>query len=727
MSGLLYKSRFGIGSVLLLLYLALRVTAAQAISVVELTTQQQQYLSAHPSIKVSASPFHAPYSFFENAQATGYQNDLIRLAASKVGLQAEFVVTRRLSESLAKLKTKQLDVIASIAIHDDINLIYTRYHPLQMADALVTRSGDIFARDFHDISSVAVITDSVYQGLLTSRYPSIKIRAFDNMEEAFDELIFGDVDAILDAYDILNFYIHNAQLKEVKLNALLDNQLVKSAPQFMGLDKDNLILRELLDKGLLAISEKELSALQDKWMLFDSQNKQSEASMFSHRELQYLQQHGALRMCVDPDWLPIEAIENGKYVGIGAEIVALFAQRLDNPIVLVETKDWNETLHFIQSKRCDFIPLISRTEKREQFLAFSSPYLSFPMVLATHQDNPAYQLNEASHKPLGVCEGSSYKELFDDLYPNGDLRLFNSIEDGFEAVKRGDIYGYIDILPVMAKQVQSHYPEMKLVDNLNHDYQLALAVAKDEPILLDIFNKIISSIDVKKREQILNRWLPIVYDNDLGLGQYRFAILSLIALLLVAIVLVFSLCRSRTSCKQLREKLHKLESISLCDYLTGLPNQDYFKEHLSSEWARATRSKQKLSLLLIDIDNFKYFNQEYGLKAGDECLIELAQRLKKLVKRPADLLARYQGEEFVILMPETDEQGIRAITAEIYYMMSGWRLKNAKSPSGDILTISIGASCMVPSADCPEVELYRRAERALYRAQDKGYNQMQLY
>lgn len=703
--------------------------AVHAIAAAELTPKQKEYVANHPAIKVASPHALPPYSFYEKQQALGYSNDLIQLVAEKVGLSVEYTnqSTSDKKQLLAQLKAEQLDAVIDIAIQADDELIYSHYHPVHRVDALMTRSGDIFSHDFQELRNLAVIKGSIYEDLIKSNKGVIEVHTFDNSEAALNALMVGKVDALIEAYATLNFFKQSAQLNDLTLTPLVDSQFIHSTPQFIALHKDKQQLRDILDKGLLAVSAHELHTLQQKWLLLDALKRSAAVSLFTPREQQYLDNHGPLKMCVDPDWLPIEAIENGQYVGIGAEMVALFAQRLENPIQLVESKNWSESLYLMQVKQCDFIPLISKTVKREQFLSFTSPYLSFPLVLATYQDNPAYKLQQVLHRPLGTFAGSSYKAIFDDLYPTGDLREFASIEQGLEAVKRGDIYGYIDTLPVLAKQIQTAYPEVKLVDKLGYQYQLSLAVAKDDPILLDIFNKLIGTVEVKQREQILNHWLPTVYENELSINKYRMMILFALVALVIAIVLLFLFLRSRRSYQRLHKKSIKLEQIALCDYLTGLPNQHYFKDYLRKEWVRGCRSGEKISLMLIDIDHFKYFNQLHGRKEGDKCLIDLARRLQNIVKRPADVLARYQAEEFVILLPETDEQGLKALSAEIYYMMNGWRLNNKSSASGNDLTVSIGAACMIPSNDCPEVELYRRAERALYRAQDKGYNQMSIY
>ncbi|WP_418135274.1 GGDEF domain-containing protein [Psychromonas sp. GE-S-Ul-11] len=163
------------------------------------------------------------------------------------------------------------------------------------------------------------------------------------------------------------------------------------------------------------------------------------------------------------------------------------------------------------------------------------------------------------------------------------------------------------------------------------------------------------------------------------------------------------------------------------DYLTSLPNQAYFNEFFKKEWVRSRRSGENISLLLIDVDNTKLINEQHGRSAGDQCLIELAQRLNNVIQRPADLLARLEQDTFAVLLPDTSEEGVKALTAEIFYMVNSWSFSFKGMSQPDSITVSIGAACMVSNGDYLEDELSRRAEQALYQAQDKGKGKLVIY
>ena len=697
------------------------------------TNEEKLYLRENPSIRVHLENAWYPFNFIDKGRASGYSNDLIRLVAKKVGLEIEFVAGYQWKEYLDKLKSQDIDVITNIKITPSREkyAIYTRYHSLTALDGLLVSENKVISADFGNINSLAVVEGFSYQEAIQNKYPRIRLVTTIDTADAIEELRLGNVDGVLDTYDTINFYLQKSSISAVKNIPLYDHQVVSYSPQFMAVPKSKPVLRNILDKGLLAISRSELHELHEKWSLLNTSAALKHKSSFhekritfSNRQMQYLKDHQQFRMCVDPDWLPIEAISGGDYIGIAANIIQLFKKEIDNDIILVKTSTWEETLNAFTKGKCDFIPVISNTLDRRKTMSFTFPYLRFPLVLVTHKDNEVNKLQQAFDKPLGMIKGYSYKEIFEDLYRTVNIKEYDSIDAGFNAIKKGEIYGFIDTLPVIAKQIQSHYSEFKVVDKLEYEHTFSLAVRKNNIVLLDIFNKLLASIELQELEYILNRWTPVLYEKNKDASVYIVATL-LFSLLVIFLLLALFFLKSKN--KKLQEMNSKFETLAIHDYLTELPNSAYFKAQLAKEWVRGQRSKETLSLMVLDVDNFKHFNETHGRTKGDECLVELSRRLKNIIKRPEDLLVRWEGEEFIILLPNTNEAGIKTITAEIFYMLNSWTLQFSSVSERKPLSVSIGAASMSANSAYSESELTRRTFQALYRAQDAGYNQMMIY
>lgn len=161
---------------------------------------------------------------------------------------------------------------------------------------------------------------------------------------------------------------------------------------------------------------------------------------------------------------------------------------------------------------------------------------------------------------------------------------------------------------------------------------------------------------------------------------------------------------------------------SFLDGLTGIPNRRYLDEMLDKEWRRALREEQFLSLLLIDIDFFKRYNDLYGHPAGDDCLRRVAAALSHSVSRGSDLVARYGGEEFTILLPGDDAAGAVTVAERAMAAISALQIVHLHSEVSALLTISIGSATALPCRDMTPATLLQMADRALYQAKEQGRN-----
>jgi diguanylate cyclase (GGDEF)-like protein len=162
------------------------------------------------------------------------------------------------------------------------------------------------------------------------------------------------------------------------------------------------------------------------------------------------------------------------------------------------------------------------------------------------------------------------------------------------------------------------------------------------------------------------------------------------------------------------------------DYLTEVPNKREFERRLEREWFRARRSKLALSLLLVDIDYFKPYNDTYGHTQGDDCLRQVAQEMQKVLHRPSDMIARIGGEEFAVLLPETPIEGAEKIAEQMRKAVHDLELPHKASSVSSNVTVSIGVGSISPDNKQPPQKIINRADRALYDAKRRGRNRYVL-
>ena len=180
----------------------------------------------------------------------------------------------------------------------------------------------------------------------------------------------------------------------------------------------------------------------------------------------------------------------------------------------------------------------------------------------------------------------------------------------------------------------------------------------------------------------------------------------------------------RVSQQQLLDTNLVLQRLMNSDGLTGLSNRRHFDEYLELEWRRAMRDQTQLSLLMIDVDFFKTYNDSFGHVEGDEALRKVAATIREASSRPSDLPARYGGEEFALVLPNTSPGGARLVAEKLRMAVAALKIPHIAPTEGSSLTISIGLSTMTPQqgTDCRQVIV--AADKGLYTAKHNGRNQV---
>jgi len=174
--------------------------------------------------------------------------------------------------------------------------------------------------------------------------------------------------------------------------------------------------------------------------------------------------------------------------------------------------------------------------------------------------------------------------------------------------------------------------------------------------------------------------------------------------------------------QQLSKTNLELERLTNVDGLTGLSNRRYFNEYMDAEWKRAVRSPSPLSILMIDVDHFKQYNDTYGHIAGDEVLRQVAREIKQSCRRSTDLAARYGGEEFAVILPATPFIEIGRLGDKLCQAVEALNLPHGASSTGEHVTISVGGATMIPRHGESFVPLVDAADKALYEAKRGGRN-----
>ena len=178
--------------------------------------------------------------------------------------------------------------------------------------------------------------------------------------------------------------------------------------------------------------------------------------------------------------------------------------------------------------------------------------------------------------------------------------------------------------------------------------------------------------------------------------------------------------------KQLELANQELQRLVTTDQLTQVANRRRFDEYFAQEWQRMAREQLPLSLILGDIDFFKMYNDTYGHQVGDRCLQQVAQSINNTVKRPADLVTRYGGEEFAVILPHTDMKGAIILGQLICSVVRKLAIPHSCSPVSSYVTISAGVTTLIPQPGADSQELICLADKALYQAKAAGRDRLEF-
>ncbi len=318
---------------------------------------------------------------------------------------------------------------------------------------------------------------------------------------------------------------------------------------------------------------------------------------------------------------------------------------------------------------------------------------------------------------ISAYSGEECKRLI-DIHPDAALVLLDVVMEtndaGLRLVKyiREELDNH-QIRIVLRTGNPGEAPEDSIILNYDiNDYKLKVELTRQNLLttMLASLRAYRDIITIENQKIKLAQALEKLQESQIQLEEYAFTLEKKIA--------------ERTSALETANlQLYRLATM---DGLTQVANRRCFDEYWLQQWTLLQAERQPLSLILMDVDYFKNYNDCYGHLAGDECLRQVAQGISKLLMRPQDLVARYGGEEFVVILPHTPIAGAKKVAEGIICIIYALNLVHAESQVSDRITLSIGVACVVPNADLSWEVPISLADKALYQAKQEGRNRIVL-
>ena len=377
---------------------------------------------------------------------------------------------------------------------------------------------------------------------------------------------------------------------------------------------------------------------------------------------------------------------------------------------------------------------------------FSNPILRSEFSMFVHSGNTSLRtIDDLRGKLVGVEAGGYPSALlgeYDEIY----IEIIYDWEASFRDIINGDLDAIIvDRWIGEYELAQSRIAGIKIVENPIETQYSRIAVRKGDVETLSLINSGLTEItEDGTLDKIMEEWQGkrVIYVTEDYYQTFflHSAILFLSLTTLVAILLVTKYRRLskklEANIKERTEELHhtnkmlkianhKLEQISKIDSLTSIENRRAFDIVFNRAYRLCSRQGIPLALIMIDIDNFKIFNDTYGHLVGDQALIRIAELIKGVIKRPGDLAARYGGEEFVVMLMNTTEEGALVVAEEIRRRVEQLGIENEQIQA--LITVSLGLTSLVPHDNMEAKELIDRADRALYKSKENGRNKVTVW
>ena len=499
-----------------------------------LSDEEIKYLKDNPILKVHNFDSLPPYNFTLNNYPKGFVIDYIQLVGKVLGVKIEFIQNKSLKESFDMLENNQLDILPNIAISDERKktIDFTNYSLVNFQISLgVNKQSDIKSLSDLKNKKVSVVENSFLEDILKKEYPSIILYKTKNTEEAIEAVASNKADAVIHNLSTIEYLINKNWLSNLKTIVLKDDNIQTIVPLHLGVKKDNLVLKSILEKANQNISEKDTRNLVDKWL----KNSFYEEIKLSQIEHDYLSKNKTINYCVNSNFMPIERINNNSVLGITSDYINIFKEKLNINFNQIEIESTKDGLNKLLTKECDLVTFVQNSDNTNKLVNLSNSHLSFPFVLVTKIDKTFISsLNSLNGKRIAYVD-DTYKEILIKAYPQIEFVKVDSLKQGLKKVKNDEFFGLVEILPVVGHEIQKDFSNsLKISKEIFNNAYFSMATSKDNIILNDILNKLFSSISNENKDSINNNWISVNYEKMVDYEKVLIA--GMVFLLIIFII-----------------------------------------------------------------------------------------------------------------------------------------------------------------------------------------------
>ena len=470
-------------------------------------TQEEREWIKNNEVTIGISELYPLMYTDKENKIDGFIVNILEVIINKYNLKTKIIKIDQAAIPLA-IKEDKIDLAPLINNEKIENTLgFYSSEVLQIKRVLFVKKENKSIQSIDDLQNkkVAMVNQLGTIPHIKKEYEDIKIARTNNIEESVQKLLIGEVDALLASPIIIQKYLEDNLI--IDLKAIPEISFKPSKLYFFTSQKQK-ILQSILEKGLNSISIREEKEIFDKWFLKDLA---SLPIIFTKEEIKYLDRKPRINLCVDPDWMPYEKIENDKHIGIVADYMTSFQEKIGVPLHLVETKNWTESLQYIENRNCDILSLLLNTKDRQDYMNFTKPYIVFSLVLVTKRDVTfVSDLKELEDKKIGIQKDFAYNEMIRQNYKNLEIVDVEHLRSGLEKVERGELFGQVAThLSVAYAFQEEFYGSLQVSGKFDEKLELSVGIRNDDLILLNIFNKVVNHTTKETRQKIISKWISV--------------------------------------------------------------------------------------------------------------------------------------------------------------------------------------------------------------------------
>ena len=508
-----------------------------------LTKEEIQYIKKHPVIRVGDGDSWAPVGFVKNGKYIGIAKDYLDLISQKTGLKFKMVIGNwsKFYEDMKENKSDSVDMLDTIQYVKGREKYFNFTPPYITLQKYFFIRKDIKAKSLKDLDGKTVAIPKHYNEIefIKKYYPKIKILQTDSFLDAIDAVLTRKADLLLDDYEVVSYVLEKRGIFNIVPFKRAGNNAIDEMR--MATKKSDPILASILTKAINSISDEEKREIYNKWVKYFK--SEPLYVRLTQKEKEWLKKHPVLNFVVDPDWAPIEFIDDkGDYQGFAKDYLGLISKQTGLKFNLIKTKSWQESVSLVKSGKSDMFSCVKKTPEREKYLYFSKPYLVIPYVIVTRIDAPYIDdLDYFNGKSVAGIKDYAITEFVKKNFPGIKLILVNNIQEALNAVSKGKADAFVSLLPTASYNINKYgFVNLKIAGKLKENIKLSIAIRKnlgEEGI--NIINKALSHITQAEKQNIYNKWMTVKFNKEINYKKVLTVLI--IAAIIISIIFYWAL------------------------------------------------------------------------------------------------------------------------------------------------------------------------------------------